>query len=641
MAGADMEEQSKRMDTICAKTVAGKTVAGKTVAAKTVAAKTVAAKTVAERLASLREVMAAEGFDALFVPRADEYLGEYIPPHNERLRWISGFTGSAGVAVILRQSAAIFVDGRYTVQVQRQVDPGLFEYRHLTEEPHVDWLASQLQGGARVACDPRLHSLAWFRDAAATLARAGIELVADSANFVDRCWQDRPAAQVSPALLLPERYSGESSSRKRERIGREVAALGADAALVFAPDSVSWLLNVRGTDVPRLPVLQSFALLRADGSLMLFVDSGRIPEGFSEHVGKGVTVRPETDASAAFAAFSGSRVLADPRGANAWTQLALEQSGATLVPGQDPVLIPKACKNGVEIEGSRRAHIRDAVAEVRFLCWLDGEVAAGRLHDEATLADKLLSLRAGGEFFQDLSFDTISAAGANAAMAHYNHLNGDPATLQMDSVYLVDSGGHYLDGTTDITRTVAIGDPGEALRQHFTLVLKGHIALDRARFPRGTTGTQLDVLARQFLWGEGLDYDHGTGHGVGVFLSVHEGPQRIAKQHGGAALRPGMIVSNEPGYYRDGGYGIRCENLLVVRESDRDADETPMLEFEALTLVPFDRRLLQPRLLTVAEIAWLDAYHRRVAETVGPLLAGPERQWLLEATRPLDCAGGV
>jgi Xaa-Pro aminopeptidase len=600
---------------------------------------TIGENMVAERLASLRDVMAGEGIDALFVPRADEYLGEYIPPHNERLRWISGFTGSAGVAVILRETAAMFVDGRYTVQVQRQVDPGLFEHRHLVEEPHLDWLAARLQSGARVACDPRLHSLAWFRDADATLSRAGIELVADSDNFVDRCWRDRPAAQVRPALLLPERYSGESSLGKRERIGREVAARGADAALLFAPDSVSWLLNIRGTDVPRLPVLQSFALLQADGSLTLFADPGRIPEGFSEHVGAGVTVRPEADASAAFGACSGRRVLADPQGANAWTQLALEQGGAVLVPGPDPVLVPKACKNSVEIEGTRRAHIRDAVAEVRFLCWLDGEVAAGRLHDEAVLADKLFSLRAGGEFFQDLSFDTISAAGANAAMAHYNHLNGDPATLQMGSVYLVDSGGHYLDGTTDITRTVAIGDPGAALRQHFTLVLKGHIALDCARFPRGTTGTQLDVLARQFLWGEGLDYDHGTGHGVGVFLSVHEGPQRIAKKHGGAALRPGMIVSNEPGYYRDGAYGIRCENLLVVRESERAADETPMLEFEALTLVPFDRRLLEPGLLTAGEIAWLDAYHRRVAETVGPLLERAERQWLLDATRPLDING--
>lgn len=605
---------------------------------KTSAGKTVAAKVIAGRLASLRGVMAGEGFDALFVPRADEYLGEYIPPHNERLRWISGFTGSAGLAVILSQSAAIFVDGRYTVQVQRQVDPMLFEYHHLVEEPHLGWLVSQLQSGARVACDPRLHSLAWFREAEAKLARAGIELVADCDNVVDRCWQDRPAAQARPALLLPERYSGESSACKRARIGGELAVLGADAALVFAPDSVSWLLNVRGTDVPHLPVLQSFALLQADGSLTLFVEPGRIPAGFSEHVGEGVTVRPEADAQQAFSAFSGRRVLADPRGANAWTQLALEQCGATLVPGQDPVLVPKACKNSVEIEGSRRAHIRDAVAEVKFLCWLDGEVAAGRLHDEATLADKLLSLRSGGEFFQDLSFDTISAAGANAAMAHYNHLNGDPATLQMDSAYLVDSGGHYLDGTTDITRTVAIGAPGAELRRHFTLVLKGHIALDCARFPQDTTGTQLDVLARQFLWQAGLDYDHGTGHGVGVFLSVHEGPQRIAKKHGDAALRPGMIVSNEPGYYRDGAYGIRCENLLVVRESGRGADETPMLEFEALTLVPFDRRLLEPGLLTGEEIRWLDAYHRRVEEIVAPLLEEPERQWLLAATRPLDRA---
>jgi Xaa-Pro aminopeptidase len=590
---------------------------------------------VAGRLAAVRELMATRRYDALIVPRADEYLGEYLPAHNERLRWISGFTGSAGAVVVLRERAAIFVDGRYTTQVRRQVPAALFEYHHLVEEPHVPWLAAQLPAGARVACDPRLHSLHWYRESGATLAAAGLELVADSDNLVDRRWRGRPAPLVRPALLLAERYTGEASADKRRRIGRAVAAQGADAALVFAPDSVSWLLNVRGTDVPHLPVLQSFAVLEAGGELTLFVDSGRLPEGFGAHVGAGVEVVAEGEAGTAFAAWAGRRVLADPRGANAWTQLTLERAGATLLPGEDPVLLPKACKNAVEIAGSRRAHLRDAVAVVCFLAWLDGEVAAGRLHDEAELADRLFALRARGEQFRDLSFDTISAAGANAAMAHYNHLNAVPAPLATDSVYLVDSGAQYTDGTTDVTRTVAIGDPGEEVRRRFTLVLKGHIALDRARFPRGTTGTQLDALARQFLWREGLDYDHGTGHGVGVFLGVHEGPQRISKRHGDVALRPGMIVSNEPGYYREGAYGIRCENLLVVRESAVEADQAPMLEFESLTLVPFDRRLLAPALMTPLELAWVDGYHQRVAQEIGPLLPPAEREWLALATRPL------
>lgn len=590
---------------------------------------------VEKRLAAIRELMAEANYDALVIPRADEYLGEYIPAHNERLRWISGFTGSAGAVVVLPGRAAIFVDGRYTVQVRNEVSDSLFETHHLLDDPQAEWMVRELPEGARVACDPRLHSLRWYRDTGKTLAAAGLELIADGDNLVDRCWLDRPAAQVSPALLLAQQYTGESSASKRRRIAAQVVASGCDAALVFAPDSVSWLLNVRGTDVPKLPVLQSFAMLGADGDMTLFVDSQRIPDGFVEHVGDGVRVLPEVEAATVLAGYAHKKVLADPGAANAWAQLMLERGGATLVAGQDPALLPKACKNVVELDGTRRAHLRDAVAEIRFLAWLDEEVAAQRLHDENVLAEKLFALRAQGEHFHDLSFDTISAAGANAAMCHYNHLNTLPAALEMDSVYLFDSGGQYTDGTTDITRTVAIGDPGDEVRRMFTLVLKGHIALDQARFPVGTTGTQLDVLARQFLWREGFDYDHGTGHGVGVFLSVHEAPQRISKQHNGVALRPGMIISNEPGYYRDGAYGIRCENLVVVREAELDAGATPMLEFEAITLVPFDIRLLDTRLMSAAELEWLNAYHRRVASQLGPLLQGADKVWLEQATRPV------
>jgi Xaa-Pro aminopeptidase len=588
------------------------------------------------RLAAVRELMARAQYDALVVPRADEYLGEYIPLHKERLRWISGFTGSAGVALVLADRAAIFVDGRYTVQVRAEVAPELFEYHHLVDEPQAQWLLQALPAGARVACDPRLHSLQWYRDTQAALAAAGVELVTDTDNLIDRCWQDRPAPVCNPALLLDEAFTGESSRAKRERCAAGVQARGCDAALIFAPDSVSWLLNIRGTDMPQLPVVQSFALLEATAELTLFVDPRRLPEGFHAHVGEGVRVVAETDVSNALAAYAHRPVLADPKNASAWIQLELARAGAILVAGEDPAVIPKACKNAVELAGTRSAHRRDAVAEIRFLAWLDAEVAAGRLHDEALLSDKLLSLRQQGEHFHAVSFNTISAAGANAAMCHYNHLNGStPAHLAMNSVYLLDSGGQYTDGTTDITRTVAIGDPGPEARRLFTLVLKGHIALARARFPRGTTGTQLDALARQFLWREGFDYDHGTGHGVGVFLSVHEGPQRISKHHNGVALLPGMIVSNEPGYYRDGAFGMRCENLQVVRPVQACPGETPMLEFETLTLVPFDTRLLDTQLMDATELEWLNDYHQRVATSIGPLLQGAERDWLDQATLPV------
>lgn len=586
-----------------------------------------------QRLQAVRQLMVQEGIDALVVPRADEHLGEYLPAHNERLLWVSGFTGSAGAAVILRERAAIFVDGRYTVQVRKQVDAQLFEYCDLLQQPPLQWLLQQLPAGSRVACDPRLHSLLWYRDTVAALAAAQMQLYVTQDNVIDRCWAQRPQAVVAPALLLDQAFTGESSAGKRGRMAAEVAAAGCDAALVFAPDSVSWLLNIRGRDIPRLPVVQSFALLLADASLILFIHPARIPPGFNQHVGEDVRVVPADEADTILATMTGKRILTDPDAANAWTQLALEQAGATLVTGEDPVLLAKACKNPVELAGTRRAHLRDAVAEIQFLAWLDAQVAAGQLHDEAVLADKLLALRSQQEHFQDLSFDTISAAGANAAMCHYNHLDGQPAGLVMDSVYLVDSGGQYLDGTTDITRTVAIGNPGDEVRRMFTLVLKGHIALDQARFPPGTTGTQLDALARQFLWREGYDFDHGTGHGVGVFLSVHEGPQRISKNPSRVALRPGMIVSDEPGYYRDKAYGIRCENLVVVTEVQNPGAERPMLGFEALTLVPFDYRLIDTGLLSGPELQWLNDYHQHVLETVGPLLDAADRDWLVQATR--------
>lgn len=590
--------------------------------------------TTATRLQALRQLMEERGYDALVIPRADEHLGEYIPLHNERLLWVSGFTGSAGVVVVLRDSAAIFVDGRYTVQVRQQVDAAHFSYQHLINTPPASWLAAALPSGARVAVDPRLHSLQWYREAEDTLQASGVALCADADNLVDHCWHDRPAPEVRPALLLDDAFTGESSASKRARIAASLEGQRADAALVFAPDSVSWLLNVRGLDVPCLPVLQAMALIWRDASVDLIVDPRRMPPAWQAHCGADVRLHAPQEAAKLLAAQAGQRVVADPHTANAWSQRLLEEGGATLVAAPDPVLVPKACKNAVEIAGARKAHVRDAVAVVRFLAWLDAELQNGQYHDEAGLADQLLAFREDGEHFQGPSFDTISAAGGNAAMCHYNHRNARPARLPADSIYLVDSGGQYTDGTTDITRTVAIGTPAAGVSKLFTLVLQGHIALDQARFPRGTTGTHLDVLARQPLWREGFDYDHGTGHGVGAFLSVHEGPQRISRAWSAATLEPGMILSNEPGYYRDGEFGIRCENLVVVEALNGEL-ETPMYGFDVLTLVPFDRRLIEVGLLSPAEQAWIDAYHRRVEDTVGPLLDEPDRQWLAQACAPL------
>lgn len=604
--------------------------------------------TFADRLACVRQQMNARGLDALIVPRADEYLGEYIPECNERLRWLSGFTGSAGVVIIFADRAAIFVDGRYTVQVRKQVPEELFEILHLLETPHVPWLADQLSQGSRVGYDPRLHPFTWYQEAEKTLSEAGLDLIGLDENLVDACWEDRPESTPQTAILMPESLTGSSSLGKRRTISAAVADKGADAALIFAADSLAWLMNIRGQDVPCLPVVLGFGLLHAGGRLQFFTDPSKIPEGFDEHVGEDVEVLPESAAQEAFEALSGKIVLADPATANAWCQLSLKAAGAELIAEDDPVILPKACKNSAEITGMQNAHLRDGVAMVRFLAWLDKEVDAGRLHSEGELSDRLFKFRSTGDHFRGPSFDTISAAVGNAAMCHYNHLNFEATShLEMDSVYLVDSGGQYLDGTTDVTRTVAIGDPIEEIRRRFTLVLKGHIALDQAMFPEGTTGTQLDVLARQFLWNEGLDYDHGTGHGVGSFLSVHEGPQRIGKQFNAHALQAGMVISNEPGFYKDDAYGIRCENLVVVREAEvSHQDGPPMFHFEALTAVPFDTRLIDIELLSAKELAWINDYHTWVRRALRPHLGEQDCRWLEKATvaigpRPRYLIGGV
>ncbi|EHH2456087.1 TPA: aminopeptidase P family protein [Vibrio parahaemolyticus] len=586
------------------------------------------------RVNAIREWLAQHNIDALLIPHEDEYLGEYVPAHNERLHWLTGFTGSAGAAVITQDKAAIFVDGRYTVQVTKQVPNELFEYRHLIEEPALDWIQDNLTANASVAIDPRMHSSAWLDMAQVKLA-GKLELNILSSNPIDELWHDRPAPVVSDVRLMPTEAVGQSSESKRKEIAQLVAKAGADSAVITALDSICWLLNVRGLDVSRLPVLLSHAILHADSSVEYFLDPARLPAEFAAHVGTGVTVHHPEALQSRLEAMSGKKVLLDPAISNAWFKLVLQNAGASVIAAADPCLMPKAAKNEVEIAGMKACHIRDGVAMSKFLCWLDTEVAAGNLHDEATLADRLEAFRKEDPTLMDLSFDTISAAGGNAAMCHYNHENQpEPGKLALNTLYLVDSGGQYLDGTTDITRTIAIGQPSAEMIKQFTLALKGHIGVARARFPKGTRGYQIDTLARQHLWAEGYDYDHGTGHGVGHFLSVHEGPASISKKQIDVPLTEGMVLSNEPGYYRADAFGIRIENLELVVETPTNGD-FPVLSFESLTRCPIDKRNINVDMLTRPELAWLNDYHQKVWEQISPLVEGEVKEWLREATLPL------
>ncbi|WP_282177220.1 aminopeptidase P family protein [Vibrio nereis] len=593
--------------------------------------------TTEQRLTAIREWLAQHQIDALLVPHEDEYLGEYVPAHNERLHWLTGFTGSAGAAVITQEKAAIFVDGRYTVQVTKQVPAELFEYRHLIEEPALDWIKENVANGASIAIDPRMHSSAWLNAAQAKLAGA-FELKILDTNPIDQIWHDRPEPFVSEVRLMPTDAVGQSSESKRKEVAELIKQAGADSAIITALDSVCWLLNVRGLDVSRLPVLLSHAILHSDASVEFFLDPARLPAEFESHVGPGLSVYAPDQLQSRLEALQGKQVLLDPAISNAWFKLVLQNSGANVVSAADPCLMPKAAKNDVEIAGMKACHIRDGVAMTKFLCWLDGEVASGNLHNEATLSDTLESFRKEDPTLMDLSFDTISAAGSNAAMCHYNHENQpEPGQLEMDTLYLVDSGGQYLDGTTDITRTIAIGQPSNEMIKQFTLALKGHIGVARARFPKGTRGYQIDTLARQHLWAEGYDYDHGTGHGVGHFLSVHEGPASISKKHVDVPLLEGMVLSNEPGYYRADAFGIRIENLELVVEKQTSGD-FPVLAFESLTRCPIDTRNINVNMLTRPELAWLNDYHQKVWDDISPLVEDEVKEWLRAATQPLTHA---
>jgi Xaa-Pro aminopeptidase len=588
-----------------------------------------------ERLNRLRRELAGRGLDGFVVPRADEHQGEYVPPCGQRLAWLTGFTGSAGMAIVLRDRAVLFVDGRYTLQAATQVDTCLFEIRHLIDEPPAHWLATALKPGAVLAYDPWLHTPHEVERFRAAAERAGAALRAVSDNPLDRVWPGRPAAPIAPLMPHPERFAGEGAQSKRTRIGRALQEDGIAAVVLTMPESIAWLLNIRGGDVPHTPLPLSFAILRADGSVTLFIDRRKLVRGIERHFGNAVTVAPPEALGPALdeLAAEGGRVQADPASAASWVFDRLQAADAKIHRGADPCLLPKACKNPIECDGTRAAHRRDGAALTRFLAWLAKEASRGGL-SEIAASDRLEAFRRENEYFRDLSFPTISGAGSNGAIVHYRATPETEKRLKPGSLYLLDSGAQYLDGTTDVTRTIAIGKPLDEMRDRFTRVLKGHIALALARFPKGTTGTQLDAFARHALWQKGLDYDHGTGHGVGSYLGVHEGPQRISKAPNAQALLPGMIVSNEPGYYKTGAYGIRIENLVLVQPAE-GAAEREMLGFETLTLAPIDRNLIDPSLLDEDEIAWLDEYHARVRETLTPIVDPETAAWLSQATQPI------
>ncbi|OYX62320.1 MAG: X-Pro aminopeptidase [Novosphingobium sp. 32-60-15] len=593
------------------------------------------------RLDALRKQLAKDGWDGFVIPISDEHMSEYVGSYAQRLEWLTGFGGSAGTAVVLADKAAIFVDGRYTLQVRDQVDGALWAYESVPQTSVAAWLADHAQQGARIGYDAWLHSKGWADGVAKALRAKDALLLPVGRNPVDVVWEDQPAPSLAPAVPHAEAHAGKSAHEKRAEVAEWLGAKRLDAAVVTALDSVAWLLNIRGADVDRTPVALSFVIAHADGTADLFIAPEKVTADLAAHLGNAVRVQPRDAFVPALEALKGRKVAVDPERAVAAVFHALEGAGANVVPLTDPVVLPKAIKNPVEQAGHRAAQARDGAAIARFLRWVCKEAPKGDV-TELSAADRLQAFRAEGGLLKDLSFDTISGAGPNGAVVHYRVSAESSRTLEPNSVYLVDSGGQYVDGTTDITRTVWIGPdaPPAQVKDRFTRVLKGHIALACAVFPKGTAGSQLDSFARQFLWQAGLDYAHGTGHGVGSFLSVHEGPQRIAKAAGGQAgtgqeLLAGMILSNEPGYYKTGEYGIRIENLVLVERREIAGAEGEFFGFETLTFAPIDRALVDVALLTGEERAWFDGYHAQVRAILAPQLAGADLGWLEAACAPL------
>ncbi|MEZ5925353.1 MAG: aminopeptidase P family protein [Hyphomicrobiaceae bacterium] len=587
----------------------------------------------APRVRLLREELARLGLSGFIVPRADEHQGEYVPDCAARLRWVSGFSGSAGTAVILMDRAALFVDGRYTVQAREETDGAVFERLKVPEGKISDWLAAHAGAGAKIGYDPRLMTVDEVDRFHKALDDKGIALVATDGNPVDAVWADRPAPPRAQVSLHPIEHAGASPAEKLEVVQAELAMTGHDAAVLTAPDSIAWLLNIRGGDLPHTPFPLSFAIVPADGKPQLYIDPGKLGDNVRGALAAiAELARPdELTQGLTDLASRKSRVRLDFESTAVWFKSTLEAAGATVIKGTDPCLLPKARKSAAEIKGARAAQKRDAVAVARFLAWFDREAPKGEI-DEIAAVEALERFRRETRKLLDTSFDTIAGAGPHAAMPHYRVSRSSNIRIQPNSIFLIDSGGQYLDGTTDITRTIAVGTVSEEARLRNTLVLEGMIAVSTARFPKGTRGSDIDPYARRALWQAGLDFDHGTGHGVGSYLSVHEGPQRISRL-ATTPLEPGMIISNEPGYYKEGHYGIRIENLLVVTAPDvPEGGERPMMGFETLTLAPIDTRLVLISHLSAAARHWLNAYHARVRAEIGPLLDGEDRLWLERAT---------
>ena len=587
----------------------------------------------AQRLAALRAAMSAAGVDGYLVPHGDEHQGEFNAPYAERLKWLTGFTGSAGAAVVMGDRAAIFVDGRYTLQVRDQVDGVLYQYRHMVDEPAPAWITENVAKGQKIGFDARLHTPAGLARLDEAALKVGAGLVPLPHNLIDKAWVDHPAPPQAPVIIYPEKFAGRSSAEKRGLIAHVLKGEGLDVFYFTALDSIAWLFNIRGHDVEFSPLTYAYALLFSDGKAILFIDPAKISDEVKAHLGPDVTLAPYEGLDTALSALDKSVAVIglDRDTGSRWAYDRLNAARKAKITA-DPCTALKARKHPVELQGVREAHIRDGAALSRFLAWLSAEAPKGTL-TEITAADQLEKFRAESNTFRGPSFATIAGAGGNGAIVHYRAMPQTAARIVPDTVLLLDSGGQYLDGTTDVTRTIAIGNATPEQKHRFTLVLKGLIALAQARFVKGTTGSQLDALARHALWQEGLDYDHGTGHGVGTFLGVHEGPQRISKVGNTIALEPGMVISNEPGYYKTGEYGIRIENLVAVREAQKIAGaEKTLLEFETITLAPIDLNMVEASLLTAPEKAWLNAYHARVRETLTPLVDASTKAWLEKAT---------
>ena len=586
----------------------------------------------AARCAALRAELTRRGLSGFVVPRADEHQNEYVPAGAERLAWLSGFTGSAGTAIVLADKAAVFVDGRYTIAVREQVDATVFTPVPLAETTPEAWLEQNIEGGSTVAYDPWLHTPAQVKRLLEAVEKAGGTLVPVIGNPLDAVWSDRPAAARGAIVLYPEKLAGETAPAKLARIAEALAK--DEALLVSDPHAVAWAFNIRGSDVAHTPLPLAYALIPKSGSATLFVDGQKLSHETRAALAPITRIEEPDDLLPTLARLGtdGAIVRFDQATVASALVSALEAAGGEPRIGADPIALMKATKNAAELEGARAAHLRDGAAMVRFLAWFAREAPKGAL-TEISAALALEGFRRDTGLLKDLSFPTISAAGPNAAIPHYRVTTASDRRIE-PGIYLVDSGAQYEDGTTDITRTLAVGTPTAAMRDRVTRVLRGHIAIATAVFPKGTSGAQIDAYARRPLWEAGLDFDHGTGHGVGAYLSVHEGPQRISKVSN-VALAPGMILSNEPGYYEAGAYGVRLENLVVVRDVEIEGGDRKMLGFETITLAPFDRALIEPALMSQDEIAWLDAYHARVCAALSPLLPAEDRAWLEDATRPL------